>query len=71
MARSERGNEYAILTCESCALVAPLHPKAMPAILHPENYEAWLSSDYAAACQLAAPSPSQMMEVETVWPAAS
>lgn len=68
---SERGNEYAFLTCEPCALVAPLHPKAMPVILHPEDYDAWLSGDYAAACQLATPFPSQMMEVETVWPVAS
>lgn len=63
-----RGGEYAFLTCEPCALVAPLHPKAMPVILHPEDYEGWLSGDYDAACNLAQPFPSQMMEVETVWP---
>lgn len=63
-----RGGEYAFLTCEPCALVAPLHPKAMPVILHPEDYEAWLTGDYDAACNLAQPFPSQMMEVETVWP---
>jgi len=66
----DRGNEYAFLTCEPCSLVAPLHPKAMPVILHPEDYETWLAGDYEAACKLAAPFPSQLMEVETIWPTA-
>jgi putative SOS response-associated peptidase YedK len=43
--------------------VAPLHPKAMPVILHPEDYDGWLSRDYDNACKLAHPFPSQMMEV--------
>jgi putative SOS response-associated peptidase YedK len=35
----------------------------MPLILHPEDYEDWLSADYARACELAQPFPSQMITV--------
>lgn len=59
---SEVGNVFAFLTCEPNPLVAPLHPKAMPVVLHPEDYERWLTTDYAGACVLAQPFPSQMME---------
>ena len=61
--RSEVGNVYAFLTCEPNPLVAPFHPKAMPVVLHEENYEAWLAADFDAACALAQPFPSQMMGV--------
>ncbi|MCW2370179.1 SOS response-associated peptidase family protein [Sphingobium sp. B11D3D] len=57
------GAVFAFLTCEPNPLVAPLHPKAMPVILHAEDYETWLSTDYAGACALAQPYPSQMMSV--------
>lgn len=36
---SEVGNVFAFLTCEPNPLVAPIHPKAMPVILHPEDYD--------------------------------
>lgn len=58
---SEAGNVYAFLTCEPNPLVAPLHPKAMPVILHPEDYDRWL--DGADAASLAVPFPSQLMSV--------
>jgi putative SOS response-associated peptidase YedK len=54
---------YAFLTCEPNPLVAPIHPKAMPVILHPEDYDRWLSDPYADACSLAQPFPSQLMAV--------
>lgn len=60
---SEAGNVYAFLTCEPNPLVAPLHPKAMPVILHPSDYQRWLTADYESACALAAPFPSQLMSV--------
>mgnify|MGYP001002173629 FL=1 len=60
---SEAGNIFAFLTCEPNPLVAPLHPKAMPVLLQPENYEQWLAADYDAACALATPFPSQLMSV--------
>jgi putative SOS response-associated peptidase YedK len=60
---SEHGNTFAFLTCEPNPLVAPLHPKAMPVILHDEDVERWLTTDYDGACALAVPFPSQLMEV--------
>ncbi|WP_068073885.1 SOS response-associated peptidase family protein [Novosphingobium lentum] len=58
------GHAFAFLTCEPNPLVAPLHPKAMPVILHPGDYDRWLSTDFADACTLAAPFPSQLMIME-------
>ena len=58
---SNEGNVYAFLTCEPNPLVAPLHPKAMPVILHPEDYDQWL--DGADTTELAVPFPSQLMAV--------
>jgi putative SOS response-associated peptidase YedK len=60
---SDAGNVYAFLTCEPNPLVAPLHPKAMPVVLHPDDYDTWLTADYDGACALAAPFPSQLMSV--------
>lgn len=60
---SDDGNVYAFLTCEPNSLVAPLHPKAMPVILIPEDYEAWLTGSYDEVCALATAFPSQLMIV--------
>lgn len=60
---TEQGSAYAFLTCEPNPLVAPIHPKAMPVVLHPEDYERWLTDPYAGACELAQPFPSQLMAV--------
>lgn len=57
------GNAYAFLTCEPNPLVAPIHEKAMPVILHDEDYDRWLDGDVDDICSLAAPFPSQMMAV--------
>lgn len=54
---------FAFLTCEPNALVAPLHPKAMPVILAPEDYPRWLAASYEEACTMATPFPSQLMDV--------
>ena len=55
----QRGNVFAFLTCEPNPLVAPYHPKAMPVILLPEDYERWLAGDDATP--LAVQFPSQLM----------
>ncbi|MFN3619176.1 SOS response-associated peptidase family protein, partial [Sphingorhabdus sp.] len=55
---------FAFLTCAPNPLVAPLHPKAMPVILHEADYQAWLTADWAEAAELAVPFPSQLMAVE-------
>jgi putative SOS response-associated peptidase YedK len=54
------GSAYAFLTCEPNLVVAPIHPKAMPVILHPENYGRWLDGDVDEVCSLASPFPSQL-----------
>jgi putative SOS response-associated peptidase YedK len=54
---------FAFLTCEPNPLVAPLHPKAMPVILHPADYQAWLTAEWAEAKGLVVPFPSQLMGV--------
>lgn len=58
-----KGDRYAFLTCEPNPLVATIHPKAMPVILHPDDYDRWLSDKYVTACELAQPFPSQLMTV--------
>ena len=60
---SEAGAVFAFLTCEPNPLVAPIHPKAMPVILHPGDYQRWL--DGAPAAELAVPFPSQLMGIAT------
>ena len=35
----------------------------MPVILHPEDYDKWLDGETDDACALAAPFPSQLMQV--------
>lgn len=57
--QSDEGKVFAFLTCASNPLVAPIHLKAMPAILHFEDYDPWL--DGADAQKLAVPFPSQLM----------
>jgi putative SOS response-associated peptidase YedK len=60
---TDKGAVFAFLTCEPNPLVAPIHPKAMPVLLHEEDEERWLTfgSDYALA--MAVPFPSQLMRV--------
>jgi putative SOS response-associated peptidase YedK len=60
---TENGKAFAFLTCDPNPLVSPIHPKAMPVILHPEDYDGWLSGEYDNVCALAAPFPSQLMRV--------
>lgn len=61
---TETGKAFAFLTCEPNAVVAPVHAKAMPVILHEEDYGAWLDGAFEAACALAAPFPSQLMVMD-------
>ena len=52
---------YAFLTTEPNSLIEPIHPKAMPVILHEEDEQRWLAGDLD---DLVAPFPSQLMSVE-------
>ena len=58
---TSEGEAFAFLTCEPNPLVAPIHPKAMPVILMPEDYAAWMNG--APAEELAKPFPSQLMSI--------
>ena len=59
---AERGNMFAFLTCEPNPLVKPIHPKAMPVILHPEDYGRWLGGETAE--KMATPFPGQLMAIQ-------
>lgn len=58
---TEAGPAFAFLTCEPNEIVRPIHPKAMPVILHDEDFDAWLRADYDEVCAMAAAYPSQLM----------
>ena len=60
---TEEGERFAFLTSEPNALVAPVHPKAMPVILAREDYDRWLTTDYAGACALQKPYPAERMQI--------
>lgn len=61
---TERGNAYGFLTTEPNAVVAPIHPKAMPVILHDDDYERWLTAPWDEVKETVAPYPSQLMRVD-------
>ena len=61
---TDTGAAFAFLTCESNPLVAKVHPKAMPLILHAEDHRRWLDGSYDEICALAAPYPSQLMAMD-------
>lgn len=68
---TERGNAYGFLTTEPNAMVAPIHPKAMPVILHDEDYDCWLSGQWNDAATLVSAYPSQIMAVRQDTPTLS
>jgi putative SOS response-associated peptidase YedK len=46
---------FAMITCDANPLVAPIHPKAMPTILEPADWERWLRGSYDDVCALQQP----------------
>jgi putative SOS response-associated peptidase YedK len=57
-------NSYGILTTEANAVVAPIHPKAMPVILTtPEEADHWLEWDTPAALALQRPLPDDALHI--------
>ncbi len=52
---------FAFLTTEPNAMVRSVGSKAMPVILHPEDYQSWLSDDWKIAQKFVHPFPSQLM----------
>lgn len=63
---TDRGPAFAFATCAPCAIVEPIHPKAMPAILRADQWTTWLDAPAAAARALVGPFAGElMMQVET------
>ena len=55
---------FSFLTCAPNAIVAPIHPKAMPAILTtPEELDLWLTAPAAEALTLQRPLPDNVLRV--------
>ncbi|MCA0271508.1 MAG: SOS response-associated peptidase family protein [Proteobacteria bacterium] len=54
---------FAFLTTEANALVAAIHPKAMPVILtQPDDWETWLTAPWTSAARLQRPLADDVLE---------
>ena len=63
-ARRRQARAFGFLTAEANALVAPIHPKAMPVILTtPEEIEVWLEADIGAAVALQRSLPDDALRI--------
>lgn len=65
---TESGPAFAFLTCgydgdPAAHVVGAIHPKAVPVILHDEDYDRWLQDPIEDALTLACAYPSQLMTV--------
>ena len=63
---SQPVDAFAFLTCEPNDIVRPIHPKAMPVILRPEDFEQWLHGDAKDAAALQSPLSSDLLEIAFV-----
>ena len=53
----------AFLTCEPNSIVGAVHPKAMPVMLDPADYDRWLDDAHEDACALAVPYGDERMAI--------
>ena len=60
---SDERSFMAFLTCAPNATVGAVHPKAMPVMLDPADYDRWLENEQEEACSLAQPYPDERMRV--------
>ena len=58
-----KGHGFTMVTCDPNAKVAPIHPKAMITILHPDDWDTWLHGSYDDAVALQRPYPAELMTV--------
>jgi len=56
---------FAFLTCPPNDVVKPIHPKAMPVILKPEDHDQWLTGSVEEALELQRPFPNDDLILET------
>ena len=61
--RTARGTGFTMVTCDANEIVAPIHPKAMITILHPDDHSRWLEGDYDDVVSLQRPFPADRMTV--------
>ncbi len=61
--QTAKGAGFTMVTCDPNALVAPIHPKAMITILHPEDHDRWLTGSYDEVVALQRPYPAERMTV--------
>lgn len=54
---------YAFLTTAPNAVVEPIHPKAMPVILHQDDWETWLTAEPKVALRLQRPWPDDLIQI--------
>jgi putative SOS response-associated peptidase YedK len=55
---------FGFLTTEANAIVAPIHPKAMPVILTTtEEFDLWLEGETVEALKLQRPLPDGMLDI--------
>ena len=54
---------FAFLTTEANDVVRPIHAKAMPVILTPENWDLWLEGETKEALALARPMPADRLKI--------
>lgn len=54
---------YSFLTTEPNAVVEPIHAKAMPVILHRDDWETWLTAEPKEALRLQRPWPDDQLQI--------
>lgn len=60
---------YAFLTTVPNGVVEPIHPKAMPVIVHQDDWETWLTAEPKEALRLQRPWPDDQLQIVARGPA--
>jgi putative SOS response-associated peptidase YedK len=56
----------AFLTTQANGVVAPIHPKAMPVVLEPHDFDGWLDADTEEAAALQRPIADERLRLAFV-----
>ena len=59
--QTAKGAGFTMVTCDPNEMVAPIHPKAMITILHPDDHDRWLRGSYEDVVALQRPYPAERM----------